>query len=97
MLTKSILEMEWRAVGYSGSPKIPVFCDIQPIMLSEYNYLKNDKRLILYREVDGDPLISEPKIYRDKIAVITNAEANMEITDTAIMIPNITKGSHYIT
>ena len=84
--------MEWRAVGYSGSPKIPIVCEIQPVMLSEYNYLTQDRELVLYRETDGGPLITEPKIYRDKIAVIANAEANMEITDTAILIPNITKG-----
>ena len=89
----SFLEMDWRAVGYSGSPMIPITCEIQPIILSEYNYLTYDKELILYREFDGEPLISEPKIYRDKIATITNAEVNMEITDVAIMIPNITKGT----
>ena len=86
--------MEWRAVGYSGSPKIPAICEVQPIMLSEFNYLKHDRELILYREIDGEPLISEPKMYRDKIATIINAEVKMEITDVAIMIPNITKGKY---
>ena len=69
--------MEWRAVGYSGSPKIPAICEVQPIMLSEFNYLKHDREL-----------------YRDKIATIINAEVKMEITDVAIMIPNITKGKY---
>ena len=86
--------MEWRTVGYSGPAIIPVLCEVQPLTLEDLNYLSRDRELILYREVDGDPLISEPKIYREKMAVVTNKEARFEIVDNVIMIPNITTGSY---
>ena len=84
--------MECRAIAYSGPAIIPVVCEVEPLQLGEFNYLSRERELILYREFDGDTLISEPKIYREKIATVVNTEAVFEIMDNVIMIPNITKG-----
>ena len=87
-----ILEMENRAIAYSGPAIMPVVYEIQPMGLNEFNYLTRERELILYRDIDGDTLISEPKIYREKMAIVANAEAVYETVDNVIMIPNVTKG-----
>ena len=63
--------------------------------LGEYNYLTNDRELVLYKESDGELLLSEPKIYREQVALVSNMESVMEITDVTILIPNITAGMLY--
>ena len=87
--------MEWRAVGFSGSTSLPIACEVNPLALGEYNYLTNDRELVLYKESDGELLLSEPKIYREQVALVSNMESVMEITDVTILIPNITAGMLY--
>ena len=84
--------MEYRAIAYSGPAIIPVICEVEPFRLEELNYLSRERELVLYRDFDGDTLISEPKIYREKMAIVVNAEAVFEIVDNVIMIPNTTRG-----
>ena len=86
--------MEWRAVGFMGSTSWPITCEIRPLALGEYNYLSNDRELVLYKESDGGLLITEPKIYREQVALVSNVEAMMEITDVTVLIPNITNGKN---
>ena len=84
--------MNWRNIGYSGTFPLPEFCNIQHVQLGDFGYLNRENQLLLYRESVHGPLLEEPMFFRDKVAIVVNDETKLEITDNAIIIPNITKG-----
>ena len=66
---------------------------MQHIQLDDFGYINRENQLTVYRESVYGPLLEEPMFFRDKIAIIVNSETKLEITDNAIIIPNITRGN----
>ena len=85
--------MDYRVVSYGGSFHRPVFMKTDPIGLSEISYLDEVQELTLcLDETEGSPMVSEPQIFRSKIASLSNKEVSFEIHENIIIIPNFTPG-----
>ena len=87
------VQMDYRVVSYGGSYHRPVFINTNPVGLAEMSYLDEVQELTLcLNDTEGSPMISEPQIFRSKVASLSNREVNFEIYENIIIIPNFTPG-----
>ena len=85
--------MDYRVVSYGGSFHRPVFITTDPLGLAEVSYLDEVQELTLCMdETEGSPMVSEPQIFRSKIASLSNTEGNFEMFENIIILPNFTAG-----
>ena len=85
--------MDYRVVSYGGSYHRPVFIKTDPVGLAEMGYLDEVQELtLLLDETEGSPMVSEPQIFRSKVASLSNREVNFEIHENIVIIPNFTPG-----
>ena len=89
--------MDYRVVSFGGSYHRPVFINTNPVGLADVNYLNEVQELtLLLDETEGSPMVSEPQIFRSKVASLSNREVNFGIYENIIIIPNFTPGMKYI-
>ena len=69
---------------------MPVFADTLPMGFPEYHYLSDAKEVIALTK--ERPMLTEPQIYRERVAEVQNVQASLKITENTVIIPNVTKG-----